>query len=129
VITPVLPVPLEGPAYFVSHGGESFPSLTILLQGYGVTVELVGSTFIKKGVTSSTFKTTPDVPFDSFELTLPKGRYSALGAITNLCKSKLDMPTSFTAQNGATKHQTTHISVTGCPKKAKKTPHGAHRRT
>jgi hypothetical protein len=128
VITPVLPVPLEGPAYFVSHGGESFPSLTILLQGYGVTVELVGSTFIKKGVTSSTFKTTPDVPFDSFELNLPKGRYSALGAITNLCNSKLDMPTSFTAQNGATKHQTTHISVTGCPKKTKKASHRARHR-
>jgi hypothetical protein len=38
VHTPVLPVPLEGPAIFVSHGGEAFPSLTMVLQGYGVTV-------------------------------------------------------------------------------------------
>ena len=52
VHTPLLPVPLTGPAIFVSHGGEAFPSLTMVLQGYGVTVDLVGTTFISKaGVT------------------------------------------------------------------------------
>ena len=79
--TPVLPVPLSGPAYFVSHGGEAFPSLIIVLQGYGTTVDLVGSTFISKaGITSSTFKTIPDVPVGTFELTLPQGPFSALTA-------------------------------------------------
>ena len=39
VHTPVLPVPLEGPAYFVSHGNEEFPNLTMMLRGYGVTME------------------------------------------------------------------------------------------
>jgi hypothetical protein len=122
-ITPILPVPLEGPAYFVSHGGEAFPSLIIVLQGYGVTIDLVGSTFISKaGITSSTFKTVPDQPVTSFELTLPQGKYSALAANGNLCKSKLAMPTEFVAQNGATIHQSTKVGVTGCPrsKKAKK---------
>ena len=85
-ITPILPVPLEGPAYFVSHGGEAFPSLIIVLQGYGVTIDLVGSTFISKaGITSSTFKTVPDQPVTSFELTLPEGKFSALAANGNLC--------------------------------------------
>jgi len=84
--TPVLPVPLTGPAYFVSHGGEAFPSLIIVLQGYGVTVHLVGTTFISKaGITSSTFKTIPDVPVGTFELTLPNGPGSALAANGNLC--------------------------------------------
>jgi len=123
VITPVLPVPLEGPAYFVSHGGEAFPSLTIVLKGYGVTVDLVGSTFIKKGITSSTFKATPDVPFNTFELVLPQGKYSALAANGNLCKAKLAMPTAFTAQNGLTIHQTTPITVTNCPKAKKPAKH------
>jgi hypothetical protein len=85
-ITPILPVPLEGPTYFVSHGGEAFPSLIMVLQGYGVTIDLVGTTFINKaGVTSSTFKTVPDQPVSSFELTLPQGPFSALTANGNLC--------------------------------------------
>ena len=122
-ITPVLPVPIEGPTYFVSHAGEEFPSLIAVLQGYGVTIDLVGSTFInnKTNITSSTFKNVPDVPIASFELNLPQGKYSALAANGNLCKEKLTMPTAFTGQDGAVIHQSTPISVTGCPKiKAKK---------
>jgi hypothetical protein len=119
-ITPLIPVPLEGPAYFVSHGGEAFPSLVMVLQGYGVTIDLVGTTFINKaGITSSTFKTVPDQPVGSFELTLPQGPFSALAANGNLCKAKLTMPTQFDAQNGMVVHQSTKISVTGCPKTKK----------
>ncbi len=123
VKTPLLPVPLTGPAYFVSHGGEAFPSLVIVLQGYGITVNLVGTTFISKaGITSTTFKTVPDVPFSSFELTLPQGQFSALGANLptkahyNFCSQKLLMPTEMIAQNGASIHQSTRIAATGCGK-------------
>jgi hypothetical protein len=87
VHTPLIPVPLQGPAIFVSHGGEAFPSLTLVLQGYGITIDLVGTTDIKNGVTSTTFKTVPDQPFSSFELTLPEGPYSALTALGNLCSA------------------------------------------
>lgn len=120
--TPVLPVALAGPVYFVSHGGEAFPSLIVVLQGYGVTVDLVGSTFISKaGITSSTFKQIPDVPITNFDLNLPQGKFSALAANLplkahgSLCGQKLVMPTSFTAHNGAVIHQTTKITTTGCP--------------
>jgi hypothetical protein len=122
-ITPLVPVPLEGPAYFVSNGGEAFPNLIVVLQGYGVTIDLVGDTFIsKKGVTSSTFKTVPDAPVGSFELNLPAGPYSALTADGNPCKQTLAMPTEFVAQNGARIQQSTKIEVQGCGK-AKKTHH------
>jgi hypothetical protein len=122
--TPVLPVGLSGPVYFVSHGGESFPSLVVVLQGDGVRVDLTGTTFINKAnITSTTFKTVPDVPVNTFELYLPQGKFSALAANGNLCKSqnKLKMPTEFIAQNGAVMRTTTAIKVTGCkPKKGRR---------
>jgi hypothetical protein len=87
-VTPILPVALEGPAYFVSYGASKFPELVLVLQGYGVTIDLHGETFISKaGITSSTFKTVPDQPVASFELTLPAGPNSALTNNGSLCKA------------------------------------------
>ncbi|MGH2853910.1 MAG: NHL repeat-containing protein [Solirubrobacteraceae bacterium] len=120
-VTPTLPGVLSGPVYFVSHGGQEFPNLIIVLQGEGVRVNLVASTFISKaGVTSSTFNSIPDVPVNSFELYLPAGPYSALTALASPCKTRLVMPTTFTAQNGIVLHQNTPIAVTGCGAKAAK---------
>ncbi|MGA7704425.1 MAG: hypothetical protein WB998_05960 [Solirubrobacteraceae bacterium] len=127
--TPLLPVGLSGPVYFVSHGGEAFPSLIVVLQGDGVRVNLTGATFISKtGVTSSTFKTIPDVPVNSFELYLPQGKYPALAANGNLCseQKKLLMPTEIVAQNGLILHQSTKIQVSGC-KTAKVKAKRAHK--
>jgi hypothetical protein len=131
--TPLLPVGLAGPVFFVSHGGEAFPSLIVVLQGDGVRVDLTGTTFIsKQGITSSTFKTVPDVPVGTFELYLPEGPFSALAANGNLCRSKLVMPTHFTAQNGATLNQQTKITIRGCKtkntKKKKPKPRAGRRR-
>ena len=59
----------------------------MVLQGDNVTIDLTGNTYISPaGITSSTFKTVPDQPVTSFELTLPEGPYSALAANGNLCK-------------------------------------------
>ena len=124
VFTPELPVPLEGPAYFVSHGGEAFPSLTFVLQGDNVTLDVVSTTFISKsGITSATLNNVPDAPFTSFELTLPQGKYSALTSNLpvkddySFCGQKLAMPTAFVAQNGLEIHQSTAVTITGCAKK------------
>jgi hypothetical protein len=119
--TPVLPVDLKGPAYFVSHGGQKFPELIVALSGEGVTVYLHGETFISPaGITSSTFRTIPDVPIGVFELKLPQGPDSALAANGNLCATKLVMPTIFVAANGISLKQSTPIKATGCPKKKTK---------
>ena len=123
--TPILAHPLSGPAYLVSHGGEAFPDLEIVLHGEGITLILDGNTDIKHGITSSTFKTVPDAPISSFELQLPAGPYSILGVYVpkgnhyNLCGQKLQMPTTITAQNGAILKQNTKITVNSCARKTK----------
>ncbi len=119
-ITPILGVPLTGPAILVSHGGAAFPDIVFLLQGNErggtIRIDLDGRTDIKKGITYSRFETVPDAPITSFETSLPQGPHSVLAATGNLCASKLAMPTLLVGQNGAQLNQTTSIAVTGCPK-------------
>ncbi len=120
--TPILNVPLTGPAYLVSHGGAAFPDLVLILQGQGITIELTGNTDIKNGITYSKFETVPDAPVSTFELKLPEGPHSILGtnlpakANYSMCGQTLTMPTTITGQDGAQIKQTTKIAVTGCPK-------------
>jgi hypothetical protein len=113
--TPVLQGKLSGPAYLVSHGGLAFPDLDLILEGDGVRVVLTGNTNIKKGITSSTFASIPDIPVSSFALNLPIGPHSALAGNGNLCARRLAMPTTIVAQNGKQIKQSTTISVSGCP--------------
>jgi hypothetical protein len=126
-ITPVLNVPLTGPAILVSHGGAAFPDVEFILQGQGVTVVLDGKTQIKKGVTYSHFDTVPDAPISSFETVLPEGPHSVLAANTktgptgSFCGASLVMPTTLTGQSGVVVKQNTKITVTNCPKAKKKT--------
>jgi hypothetical protein len=114
VVTPVLPGTLSGSAYLVSHGGEAFPDLDLVIEGDGIRVILTGNTSIKNGITTSTFAAIPDVPVTSFVLNLPVGPHSALTANGGLCLKPLEMPTTITAQSGAQVKQNTRISVSGC---------------
>jgi hypothetical protein len=126
VHTEVLPTPLEGSVYFVSYGNAKFPEVVMVLKGSGVTIDLHGETLIQNGITTATFKNTPDVPFESIEVTLPAGPFSEFGANLphesfNFCGRKLAMPTLFKAQNGLEIHKNTPITITGCAKTPTKT--------
>ena len=122
VHTQVLPVPLEGPIYFVSYGGQKFPEAVLVLTGYGITIEQHGETYISKGITSATFRNIPDVPFETLEVNIPNGPYSEFGANlpnkakNDFCGQKLTMPTLLKASNGLQTNQNTLIQITGCPK-------------
>jgi hypothetical protein len=116
-ITPTLSAPMKGPAFLVSHAGEAFPSLELVLEGQGVRVILEGKTNIKKGITTTNFASTPDVPVSSVTVNLPLGPHSALTTeklTTNLCTAKLTMPTVITGQNGKVVKYATKINPSGC---------------
>jgi hypothetical protein len=122
VYTPVFKNPLRGPAYLVSHGAAEFPDVEFVLQGEGVKILLDGKTDIKKGITYSKFETSPDAPFTKFESIFPEGPHSALTTYVpekenySLCNSasKLVIPTTIVAQNGAVIERTTDVSLEGC---------------
>jgi hypothetical protein len=120
VHTPVLESPLTGPIYLVSHGNAAWPDAELVLQGEGITVILDGQTAIKKGITTSSFLSVPDAPFQSLEASLPEGPHSALTtslpikAKYSLCGKKLQIPMVLTGQNGAVIEQKIPVSVQGC---------------
>jgi len=116
-VTPTLPGVMKGPAYLVSHGGEEFPSLELVLESNGVRVIVEGKTHITKGITTTNFESAPDVPVSSITVTLPVGPHSALTTErlnTNLCTAKLVMATKIVGQNGKEFKQNTVIAPTGC---------------
>ena len=118
--TPVLKNPVTGPIYLVSHGNAAWPDAELVLQGEGITVILDGQTAIKKGITTSSFLSVPDVPFETVEATLPEGPHSAL--TTNLplkdhyslCGQNLTIPTALTGQNGTAVNENVKVTVQGC---------------
>ncbi len=122
VITPVLRHALVGPVYLVSRGGAASPELEFVLQGEGVTVDVIGQTIIKHGAISAAFRALPDVPISTLGVVLSVGPHSLLTANLptrtkrSMCGQKLAMPVAITGQNGALVKRTVEIGVSGCPR-------------
>jgi hypothetical protein len=120
LITPLLRQPLVGPVYVVSHGRAASPALEFVLQGEGVTVEVIGQTSFQHGVLAGAFRSLPDVPFSTLGLVLTEGPHSLFAANLpakarrSMCGQSLEMPTEITGQNGAVLKRTTKLGVAGC---------------
>jgi hypothetical protein len=137
VHTPILAGVMTGPAYLVAKGGTgaahpgesktekeetAFPDLVLVLQGDGVRIDLTGGLYVsKKNITSTTFRTIPDIPISRLDLILPEGKTSIFAASAGLCtKRPLQMTTAITAQNGLTVKPTVKVAVSGCKKPKRK---------
>ena len=110
----MLPGQLKGSAYLVSHGGEAFPDLDLVLEGDGVKVILDGNTKITRRDHEL------DVRGDSrrarFELRAEPARRPALGADGDRrsVPQAADDADDDHAQSGAQVKQNTRISVSDC---------------
>jgi hypothetical protein len=115
VTSPATLSPLSGPIYLVAQGSNTLPSLVMLLQSEGIVVKLEGMLNVSRNdVISATFTELPDVPVSSFDLQLPRGPYSMLGAISSLCSKRMSLPYIVTDQSGAKLRGTAAIAVRGC---------------
>jgi hypothetical protein len=117
VRTPILAAPLTGAIYLVAHGGANLPTLVMALQGDGVSVQFPGVLSISRhGSISAAFRALPDAPISAFELRLPRGPHSILGAVSSLCARAMKLPYELTDQTGAHIDATTRVAVSGCPR-------------
>lgn len=117
--SPLLAAPLTGPVLLVAHGGAAAPTLALLLQAEGVSVDLTATLSLdEQGSSTATFTSLPDVPINSFELTLPAGPRSLLGAVANVCRRPLRMPYTLTAQSGAAITGAVRLKVSGCKRRS-----------
>ena len=84
------PAPIPFPLLHIDTGYK-FREMIEFRDSYtrqvGVKLIVHGETFISRsGVTSATFKTVPEAPFESAEVSVPTGPYSEFAANGNLCK-------------------------------------------
>jgi uncharacterized repeat protein (TIGR01451 family) len=122
VHTPILGVPLVGPAYLVSYGSAKFPDVVFVLQGEGVTLDVDGQSFVSHaGALKVTVASVPDAPFSTFETSLPAGRYSQFTSVRSTgqasgsqCGESLAVPVTMVSQAGTELKSTTKLQVTGC---------------
>ena len=114
VDTPILNTPLAGPMYLVFYHGTKYPKLVTDLQGGGLEAQMTGLLNINRGQSSTTFRALPDVPMSLFELDLPDGRHSLLGATEHLCDRRQSVRYTMVGQNGARRRGDVGMVVEGC---------------
>ncbi|MBB4663284.1 hypothetical protein [Conexibacter arvalis] len=120
-VTPLLPNPLRGPAYFVRNPARRLPDIVVQLRG-DVAFDLVGKIRISRDFRLVTnFDTIPDVPLSRFQLKLPAAN-SPVGTVYGLCTKRGRLARArqtLRAQNGKVIRRAPRLTIAGCAKKRK----------
>jgi hypothetical protein len=121
-VTPLLPTPLAGPAYFVRNLARRLPDIVVQLRG-DVAIDLVGRVVITRDLRlTTTFDRIPDVPLSRFQLTLP-ARSGPVGVVRDLCTKAGRLAGArqgLRAQNGRLLRRSARLTIAGCGRATKK---------
>jgi hypothetical protein len=96
--TPLLEETLQGPV-FLRSSNNKLPDLVAELHGI-VDVEVVGRIDSIKGGIRANFESVPDVPVESFTITMQGGKKGLLVNSRDICARTYRINAAFTAQNG-----------------------------
>jgi hypothetical protein len=96
--TPLLDETLQGPVYLRSSNNK-LPDLVAELHGI-VDVEVVGRIDSIRGGIRANFESVPDVPVESFEITMQGGKKGLLVNSRDICARTYRINAEFEAQNG-----------------------------
>jgi hypothetical protein len=120
----VLPHPLSGPVYFVQGLRKSptgrtirtLPKLWIPLSADGVTIDVNADSEVRLERLVTTFRSIPDAPIDSFDLTITGGKHGILvvSGKPGTCDRSKTVNSRFEGQNGKIADVATQMSVQGC---------------
>jgi uncharacterized repeat protein (TIGR01451 family) len=129
VTTPLLDYPLSGPVYLRSSDNP-LPDLVPDLRGPAyqpIKLESAGRTDSIKGGIRNSFDFIPDAPFTKLVLQMQGGKKGLLVNSQNICTTINKVTVKYGAHNGLT-HAARPVLKAKCPKSAKKSRRGTHRR-
>jgi hypothetical protein len=127
-VSPLLADPLTGPVYIVANPRGGLPQLGIALGGL-LPVKLRASVAVGEGTRLvSTLDGLPDVPLQSFTLTLDGGDRGLLVSGQDLCAAPPTVDAAFTAQAGIQRTASATVTATNCAASGDETPTRARRK-
>ncbi len=112
--SPLLPGSLSGDVYIVQLTKGALPELAFNLDNPLLSLRFDGLINLTGGRITTIFDNLPDVPLDSFTLSLNGGPKGTLTANSNLCAKAIGLDAEYVAHSGKVLKARGPIDVKGC---------------